>query len=56
MSGRFSTKYFVNVRFEVFTAVTVKDAAFWDLALCGFCRSQRVGGTPPLSGWIESAN
>jgi hypothetical protein len=26
------------VRFEVFTAVTLKDAAFWDVTLCGLVR------------------
>jgi hypothetical protein len=25
-----------NVRFEVFTAVTMKNAVFWDVAPCGF--------------------
>jgi hypothetical protein len=25
------------VRFKVFTAVTTKNAVFWDVATCGFC-------------------
>jgi hypothetical protein len=25
------------VRFEVFTAVTMKNAVFWDVTLCGSC-------------------
>jgi hypothetical protein len=32
-------------RFEVFTAVTMKNAAFWDVTPCGFCKKQRFGGT-----------
>jgi hypothetical protein len=33
------------VRFEVFTAVTMKNAIFWDVALCRACVNQRFGGT-----------
>jgi hypothetical protein len=29
---------FLNVRFEVFLVVTMENAVFWDMALCGFCR------------------
>jgi hypothetical protein len=33
-------------RFEVFTAVNMKNAVFWDVAPCGYCElSQRFGGT-----------
>jgi hypothetical protein len=32
-----------NVRFEVLTAVTVKNAIFWDVAPCRFCVNQRIG-------------
>jgi hypothetical protein len=33
------------VRFEVFTAVTMKNGVFWDVTSCGFCNNRRFGGT-----------
>jgi hypothetical protein len=30
------------VRFEVFTAVTKKNAVFWDYTPCGFCKKREV--------------
>jgi hypothetical protein len=30
---------------EVLTAVTMKNAVFWDVAPCGFIINQRFGGT-----------
>jgi hypothetical protein len=27
------------VRFEVFTAVTMKNGVFWDVKLCGSCKN-----------------
>jgi hypothetical protein len=33
------------VRFEVFTAVTMKNGALWDFTPCGSCKNQRFGGT-----------
>jgi hypothetical protein len=36
---------FIPVRFEVFTAVTVKNAVFWDVAPCRYCVNRRFGGT-----------
>jgi hypothetical protein len=33
------------VRFEVFTAVTMKNGVFWDVTPCGSCKNQRFGGT-----------
>jgi hypothetical protein len=33
------------VEFEVFTAATVKDAVFWDVATCRSCVNRRFGGT-----------
>jgi hypothetical protein len=33
------------VRFEVFTAVTMENAVFWDVALCRSCVNRRFGGT-----------
>jgi hypothetical protein len=34
-----------DVRFEVFTAVTMKNAVFWDVTPCGSCKNRRFGGT-----------
>jgi hypothetical protein len=34
-----------NVRFDVFTAVTVKNAVFWDVAPCRYFVNRRFGGT-----------
>jgi hypothetical protein len=36
-------RYFV--RFEVFKAVTMKNAVFWDVAPCRYCVNRRFGGT-----------
>jgi hypothetical protein len=33
-----------NVRFEVFTAVTMKNGVSWDVTLCGSCKILRIGG------------
>jgi hypothetical protein len=35
---------FLIVRFEIFTAVTMKNAIFWDVALCRSCVNQHFGG------------
>jgi hypothetical protein len=35
----------LSVRFEVFTAVIMKNAVFWDVTLCASCKSRRFGGT-----------
>jgi hypothetical protein len=40
-----TTEYFLFVRIEVFTAVTMKNCVFWDLTPCGFCKNLRFGGT-----------
>jgi hypothetical protein len=34
-----------NDRFEVFTAVTMKNGVFWDVTPCGSCKNRRFGGT-----------
>jgi hypothetical protein len=34
-----------NVRFEVFTAMTMKNADFWDVTQCGSGKNRRFGGT-----------
>jgi hypothetical protein len=33
------------LRFEVFTAVTMKNGVFWDVTPCGSCKNRRFGGT-----------
>jgi hypothetical protein len=33
------------VRFEVFTAVTMKNSVSWDVTPCRFCVNRRFGGT-----------
>jgi E3 ubiquitin-protein ligase DOA10 len=33
------------VKFEVFTAVTMKNGVFWDVTLCGSCKNRRFGRT-----------
>jgi hypothetical protein len=33
------------VRFEVFTAVTMKNGVFWVVTPCGSCKDRRFGGT-----------
>jgi hypothetical protein len=37
------------VGFEVFMAVTMKTAVFWDVELCGFIINRRFGGTSRLN-------
>jgi hypothetical protein len=37
------------LRFEVFTAVTMKNADFLDVAPCRFCVNRRFGGTYRLN-------
>jgi hypothetical protein len=34
-----------RVRFEIFTAVTIKNAVFWDVTPCGSCRDSSFEGT-----------
>jgi hypothetical protein len=38
-----------DVRFEVFTAVTMKNAVFWDVTQCGSFKTD-VSDAPPSSG------
>jgi hypothetical protein len=35
----------VYIRFEVFTAVTMKNGVFWDVMPCGSCKNRCFGGT-----------
>jgi hypothetical protein len=32
-----------DVRFEAFTAVTMKNGVFWDVMPCGSCKNRRFG-------------
>jgi hypothetical protein len=41
----FLTETETYVRFEVFTAVTMKNGVFWDVIPCGSCKNRRFGGT-----------
>jgi hypothetical protein len=34
-----------HVRFEAFTAVTMKNGVFWIVMPCGSCKNRRFGGT-----------
>jgi hypothetical protein len=47
---------FALLRFQVFTAVTMKNAVFWDVTLCRSCVSRHFGGTcslqPPTQRWF----
>jgi hypothetical protein len=42
------TNIHLFVRFEVFTALTMKNAVFWDVAPCRSCVSRSFGGTYSL--------
>jgi hypothetical protein len=33
-----------SIKFEVFTAVTIKNAVFWDVAPCRYCVNRSFGG------------
>jgi hypothetical protein len=35
----------ILVRFEVFTAVTMKNGVFWHVTPCGSCKHRRFAGT-----------
>jgi hypothetical protein len=39
-----------SLRFEVFMAVTMKKAVFWDVAPCRYGVNRRFGGTYPEDG------
>jgi hypothetical protein len=55
-----NAKVHYHVRYEVFTAVTMKNAVFWDVAPCRSCElNRRFGRTYRLSGatcsrWFRS--
>jgi hypothetical protein len=39
-----SSAGYCYVRSEVYTAVTMKNAVFWDMTLCGSCKNCSFGG------------
>jgi hypothetical protein len=41
------------LRLEVFMAVAMKNAAFWDVTPCDFCKNQRFGGMQLLTLLME---
>jgi hypothetical protein len=45
MTGHEEYSIVAFVRFEVFTAVTMKNGVFWDVTPCGSCKNRRFGGT-----------
>jgi hypothetical protein len=45
LSGWWAKRNTISVRFEVFTAVTMKNGVFWDVTPCGSCKNRRFGGT-----------
>jgi hypothetical protein len=36
------------IKFYVFTAVIMKNAVFWELTTCGYCKNRRFGGMHSL--------
>jgi hypothetical protein len=44
MSVTQNKQNFDRVRFEVLTAVLMKNAVFWDLMPCSSCKTRRFGG------------
>jgi hypothetical protein len=40
-SGSYIMNVFICVRFEVLTAVTMKNGVFWDVMSCGSCKNGR---------------
>jgi hypothetical protein len=45
INSEMSVKQFRLVRFEVFTAVTMKNGVFRDVTPCGSCKNRWFGGT-----------
>jgi hypothetical protein len=43
----------IVLSFDVFTAVTMKIAVFWDMMPCGSCENRRFGGTYRLHHQCE---
>jgi hypothetical protein len=47
-SLKLNTKGSDDLRFEVLTAVTMKNGVFWNITPCGSCKNRRFGGTSRL--------
>jgi hypothetical protein len=45
LSVKHKLNRYIFVRFDVFTAVTMKNAVFWDVTPCRYCVNRRFGGT-----------
>jgi hypothetical protein len=45
ISATLLLKQDIIVRFEFFTAVTMKNGVFLDVTACGSCKNRRFGGT-----------
>jgi hypothetical protein len=50
--GIWGRKY-IHVKFEVFTAVAMNNAAFWDVTPCAFCNNQSFGGVNRLHHQVD---
>jgi hypothetical protein len=48
-----TTNKIYNIRFQVFTAVTMNNTVFWDVAPCGSCYNRRFGGMCFLAVWFS---
>jgi hypothetical protein len=54
----YTSKKFIHtrlIRFEVFTAVTMKNGVFWVVTPCGSCKNRRFGGTWRLTWYFFAA-
>jgi hypothetical protein len=45
----------MNVIFEVFTALTMKDGVFWDATPCGSCKNRSVRRLPVKASVVPSS-
>jgi hypothetical protein len=46
----------MHVRFEVFTAVTMKNGVFWDVMPCGSCRNRFLQEPQELLAYAADVN
>jgi hypothetical protein len=49
------TAHISGVRFEVFTAVTMRNGVFWDVTPSGSCKNRRLGGTLVTANVVPSS-
>jgi hypothetical protein len=45
--------HLIDIRLEVFTAVTMKNGVFWDVMTCGSCKNRRFGVTWSLLHQVD---